>query len=282
MSESDRELEDLAQDLARFGSMSAPAALRSRVRAEIMAAPVALAPRRARWLGALRPLLAGVLVVAVLAAAGGSAAAGSLPGDAAFPIKRAVENVQVALAADDVARLDLLTQQLDRRLADLETVAAGRPGSVGIALSEYAAALARVETQLSVVARKAPTVASDAAVARATAAAADHVARLRALEATLPAAAQPGIQRAIDAQQRIEDRGAGGPQQPGSPNESANPSRPGSVPGSQPGSAPSGAPGGAPSALPGGAPSSNPGAAPSARPSAVPSRTDHAASPTHK
>lgn len=279
MSENDRELEDLAQELARFGSMSAPAALRSRVRAEIMAAPVApLAPRGARWLGALRPLLAAVLVVAVLAAAGGSAAAGSLPGDAAFPIKRAVENVQVALAADDIARLDLLTQQLDRRLADLETVAAGRPGSVGIALSEYAAALARVETQLSVVAREAPTAARDAAVARATAAAADHVARLRALEATLPAAAQPGIQRAIDAQQRIEDRGAGGPQQPGSPNESANPSRPGSVPGSQPGSAP----GGAPSALPGGAPSSNPGAAPSARPSVVPSRTDHGASPPHK
>ncbi|MDE3194569.1 MAG: hypothetical protein KGN00_12890, partial [Chloroflexota bacterium] len=232
MSENDRELEALAQDLARFRGVAAPSGLRTRVRAEIMAAPVApLAPKGARWLGALRPLLAGVLVVAVLAAGAGSAAAGSLPGDPAFPLKRAVENVQVALAANDAARLDLLTDQLDRRLTELETVATRHPSSVAVAMSEYEGALARVETEMAVVAREPESAGRDAAIARATAAAQEQIARLRALEATLPAAARSGIERAIEAQQRIESGRPGTPGGPGSaPNATREPSHPSGAP----------------------------------------------------
>ncbi len=279
MSESDRELDALARDLARFRSVAAPASLRTRVRAEIMTAPVTpVAPKRARWIGALRPLLAGVLVVAVLAAGAGSAAAGSLPGDPAYPLKRAIEQVQVAVAANDDARLDLLTQQLDRRLADLETVATQRPASLGIAMSEYQAALARVEAEIAVVAREAPSAARDAAIARATATAQEHIARLRDLETKLPAAAQAGIRRAIDAQQRIESAGHGGaPTSPGSspaaPGRSARPSV-------VPGSGSSTAPGGPPAGVPGGQPSAIPGGGPSLRPTSAPSHGDHAATPT--
>lgn len=254
MSENERDLDALARDLRRYRSMAAPAALRSRVRAEIMSAPaVPHSPRSASSLGALRPLLAALLVAAVLAAAGGSAAAGSLPGDPAFPIKRAVEDVQVTLTYDDNARLDVLNGQLDRRLAELEAVAAQRPSALAVAVSEYAAALARVERQLSIVVQQRSTPARDAALARATVAAEDHIARLRTLEGALPPTAQPGIERAIDVQLRLHsaERGPLSPQTPGS---SESPARPGTVPGSTP----------------------------SARPTALPSRTDRSASPTRR
>lgn len=264
MNENERDLDVLARDLARFGSVAAPAALRSRVRAEIMTAPVVLhAPRRS-WLSALRPLIAVAVVVAVLAAAGGSAAAGSLPGDPAFGIKRAIEDAQVALTLDETVRLDVLTTQVDRRLADLEAVVAQRPSAVGVAMTEYEAALARVERQLTVVAQHGSAAARDTAMARATAAAEDHIARLRALEGTLPATAQPGIERAIDAQERIRgsERGPASPETP-----SASPGEPGGS--SRPGAGSGGAPG-------------TGSAAPTTRPSASPSRTERTPSPTHR
>jgi uncharacterized protein DUF5667 len=265
MSQNDRDLDTLVQDLTRFRAVAAPSALRARVRAEIMTAPVtASAPRRS-WLSALRPIVAATLVVAVLAAAGGSAAAGSLPGDPAFGIKRAVEDVQVAVTIDDTARLDVLTTQLDRRLGELEAVVAQRPSAVGVAIAEYEAALARVERQLAVVAGQASTPARDAAVARATAAAEDHIARLRALEGTLPAAAQAGIERAIDAQERIHgnDRGPASPQAPtASPGEPSSSFRPGAAPGGAPGAGQSGMP--------------------TVRPTTPPARTDRSAVPTRR
>jgi hypothetical protein len=235
MSQSDRELDDLAIDLARYSAVAAPAALRARVRAEIMAAPVPSPAAPSGWLGLLRPLVAAALVIAVLAAAGASAAAGSLPGDPGFAIKRAVEDVQVTLSADETARLGVLSDQLDRRLADLEAIAAHRPGALSVALDEFAAALARVEAQLAVVAQQRATPARDAAMVRATATAEDHIARLSALGATLPATAVPGIERAIDAQQRIhgEDRA---PQTPGT---TASPTRPGTAPTARPTTPPS-------------------------------------------
>lgn len=265
MSGDDRDLEALAQDLARYRAVGAPATLRSRVRSEIMSAPVVMrpAPRRG-WLGALRPLLATLLVVAVLGATAGSAAAGSLPGDPAFPVKRAVEDVQVALTTDDVARLEVLSGLADRRLSELEAVSARGTDRIAVAMDEYAAALARVERQLEIVTLVRPSAARDAAIARATAASAEHIARLRTLEEKLPSVAQPGLERAIDAQERIHgsDRGPASPETPSGSSEPAATSRPG--------------------ARPGGAPGTAPGNARTARPSAAPTRTDRPATPTHR
>ncbi len=265
MNADDRDLDVLAQDLARYRAIGAPAALRSRVRSEIMSAPAVMrpAPRRG-WLGALRPLLATLLVVAVLAATAGTAAAGSLPGDPAFGLKRAVEDVQVALTTDDVARLDVLSGLVDRRLGELEALSARGTDRIAAAMDEYAAALARMERQLEIVTLGRPSTARDAAIARATAASDEHIARLRTLEEKLPSAAQPGLERAIDAQQRIRgsDRGPASPRTPNGSGEPAATSRPG--------------------ASPGGAPGAGPGNAPTARPTSAPTRTERPATPTHR
>ena len=72
---------------------------RAELRARLMREAVtALAPRPSgtAWL-ILRPAV-GVGLAAVLLLAGtGTAAAGSLPGDATFPLKKAFENIQVTL-----------------------------------------------------------------------------------------------------------------------------------------------------------------------------------------
>jgi hypothetical protein len=162
---------------------------------------------------ALRPALAAILVLVLLAAAGGGAAAAtSLPGDPAFTLKRAAEEVQVALTSGEVVRLNTLVTQSDRRLVDLETLAARRSSAVTAGTEEYAAAVTRVDTELSRVAALPPSSQRDAALARASAASAAHLARLQALAARLPDAAQRGIQRAIEVQQRVHGKsGRGGP-----------------------------------------------------------------------
>ncbi len=249
----DRELLRFADEIARYQRPSAPGALRAQLRAALMAAPV-VAPRRRPWfsLAALRPVLALALVVALLAAGGGIAAASSLPGDPAFALKRAVEDAQVTLALDDATRLDTLVTQSDRRLADLETVAAVRPNALTAATNEYLGAVGRVDTALAIVVGQLATPARDSAIARASASSANHLATLQSLAARLPAQAQPGIQRAIEAQQAVHGRSGDKPGQPGTPGSSAPPGRPSDLP--RPSDVPGGPPpgrSGPPTAVPG-------------------------------
>lgn len=243
----DRELEEYAERLARFRTISAPPTMRRDLRGALLAAPVTatapagtawtmrLAPRTS-WLVRLRPVLAVLVVLAVLAGGAGTAAAGSLPGDPAFGLKRAVEDVQVAVAPDDTARLELLITQTERRLDELEALASRRSSAVGVATDEYVAALARVEQMLATVSTEPATSARDAAIDRARTAAAAHVARLESLAGTLPDAAQPGIQRAIDAGNGIGSRET---VPPGRPSESGKPSELPSAPGGGRSNAPS-------------------------------------------
>lgn len=243
----ERELGEFADDLARRGRVTAPAALRTQLRASLLAAPVSPRRQPSTWsrLGALRPVLAAVLVIALLAA-GGSAAASSLPGDPAFALKRAVEVVQVALAPDDAARLDTLVAQSDRRLADLQTAAAVRATAIAPATDEYLAAVARVDGTLSALLTAPATPARDAAIGRASAASAEHIAMLQTLAARLPAAAQPGIQRAIEAQLAVHGKSGSAPGRPALPGNGNGgaPGRPSDLP------VPSGR-GGPPSGVPG-------------------------------
>ncbi len=233
----EQDLQEFASDLARSGRLSAPPALRARLRASLLAAPVAPARRAGfGWLNlpALRPVVAIALVLALLAAGGGSAAASSLPGDPAFGLKRAVEEVQVTLARDDVARLDTLVTQSDRRLGDLETAAAVRPSAIAPATDEYRAAIGRVDATLTTLLTQPATPARDAAIARTSAASADHLAMLQALAARLPATAQQGIQRAIEAQQAVHGKSGNAPGRRGNPGGAPGGGNPGSPGGGRP------------------------------------------------
>jgi hypothetical protein len=77
----------------------------------------------------------------------GRAAADSLPGDVTYPLKRAAEQVQLALAADETTRLRVLAELADHRLAELagsiKTHASAKP----IAQAEYAEAIAHLTKQ---------------------------------------------------------------------------------------------------------------------------------------
>lgn len=63
---------------------------------------------------------------AVVAASGSMAMAsqGALPGDALYPVKRAIENAQVNLASDDTAKAEKLLAQANSRLSEVESLAA--------------------------------------------------------------------------------------------------------------------------------------------------------------
>lgn len=216
----ERELLEFARRLSRYGDVAPRAEFRARLRASLLAAPVVRESPGGWWPRALalRPALAATLVLVLLAAAGGgAAAASSLPGDPAFGLKRAAEEAQVTLASDDVSRLDTVLTLADRRLADLETLAARRSGAAVKGADEYEAAAARVDAVLVRVATLPPSSHRDAALARASAASADHIARLRALASRLPEAAQKGIQRAIEVQQSVHGRSGEAPGKSGTP-----------------------------------------------------------------
>jgi hypothetical protein len=219
----ERELLEFGERLSRYGKVAPRSEFRSQLRSSLLTAPVVFeTPRRLPlgWsrLPALRPAFAVTLVLVLLAAAGGGAAAAtSLPGDPAFALKRAVEDLQVALASDDVARLNTLVTQSDRRLADLETLVSRRSAAVGTGTDEYATAVTRIDEVLSRVAALPASSQREAALVRASAASTDHLARLQALAARLPEAAQRGIQRAIEVQQRVHGKSGEAPGRGGIP-----------------------------------------------------------------
>jgi hypothetical protein len=204
---------------ARYHAVHAPAGFRRQLRGSLLAAPVAFAARRPSPFGrlAVRSAFAPILVLALLAATGGGAAAAtSLPGDPAFALKRGVEQVQVALASDEIARLETLVSQAEARLADLETLTVRHSNVVGAGVDEYLAASARVDEEVTRISALPGSARRDAALAKASAASADHIARLESLQTKLPDAAQHGIQRAIEVQQTVHGKSGNGPGRGGS------------------------------------------------------------------
>ena len=131
------------------------AELRARLMREAVTALAPL-PRGTAWV-VLRPAL-GVGLAAVLMIAGtGTAAAGSLPGDATFPLKKAFENIQVTLTFDDVERVQLLGELADRRLAELQVIVERADESKApTASEEFAAAVARFRAAVDAIQRAAP------------------------------------------------------------------------------------------------------------------------------
>ena len=182
-------------------------AFKRALRAQLMAqAGTVLAPRETAWSrfgalfgpGLLRPALAAGAVVLVLALGAGRAAAVSLPGDLAYPLKAAAEQVQLALALDESTRLQLLADQADHRLAELSEAVSTRPAAAPTATDEYAAAVARFTAAVDALRGKPGASVDKRTLAEDVVDAAHdkHEAVLDELEKTAPAEAQDGLDRA--------------------------------------------------------------------------------------
>jgi hypothetical protein len=125
----------------------------------IQEAPVALAPRRRGTAWAfLRPALGAAMTLTLLFAGAGTAAAGSVAGDATFGLKRAFEDLQVNLTLDDVQRVELLAKIADRRLQELQQVANRGTDDVGVtpASEEFRQAVLKFRAAVNAVQPTAP------------------------------------------------------------------------------------------------------------------------------
>ena len=209
---------------------------RRELRARLMQeAVVALAPRPrgTAWTTLLRPALGVGLAGILLVAGAGTAAAGSLPGDFAFPLKRAFEDIQVALAADDVHRVELLGQIADRRLAELRVVAERSDESnAPTASEEFEAAITRFRAAVDAVQSAAPEAKSEAVQELVDAAREKHEAVLDEVQQRLDnEKAQEAIERAKDTEDKdtkVDQDNRGKPDKTPRPTRTPKPSGGGS------------------------------------------------------
>lgn len=202
--------------------------LRGRLMSE---AVVVLAPRQARFsLGRFsfplifRPALAGLVVLALAFAGATSAAASSLPGDPLYGVKRASEDVRLALAFDGSTRLQLLSELADRRLTELVEVSQQRPSAAPAATQQYADASDKVARAIAD-ARVSTDTSDDQQGAEAEA---DQDRRLKILDAvkeTIPNNARVGVDQLL---QREKDRQTQTPAAPSTP-EAQNTEEPSSA-----------------------------------------------------
>jgi hypothetical protein len=183
----------------------------------------------------LRPVLRPAMVAAVIAllvfASAGRAAAASLPGDAAFGLKVAAEQLQLALALDDTTRLRLLAEQTDHRLAELAEALSTRPSAAPTATDAYAAAVQRFTEALDALRGK-PGTSADKQTAADDVVDAAHLkqeAVLDELEKTAPESAQQGLERARKEADKLHASGRPArtlePKDTPEPNETPEPAR---------------------------------------------------------
>jgi hypothetical protein len=180
--------------------------LRSRLMSEAVVV-LARRPRRFSFPALLRPA-AGVAAVLVLALAGAtSAAASSLPGDALYSVKRASEDVRLALTFDAFARTQLLSELTDRRIEELAEIAKRRPSSAPTATQDYAEAVEAFADALDDLHNAVSEEKRAAAQALAEAARAKHKAVLDAVKERLSEEDQVDVQKVIDREQERTDPG---------------------------------------------------------------------------
>ena len=177
---------------------------RRELRARLMReAAVTLTGKRrdTAWTAWLRPALAVGLAALVLVAGAGSAAAGSVPGDPAFGLKRAIEEVRVALTFDDVERVRLLAEIADQRLSELEKVAT-RDDKAPTASEEYALAVTRFRDAVDTLQEAAPEDKSALAQDVADAAREKHEIILEQLKDRLSEKAKVSVDRALEEERK--------------------------------------------------------------------------------
>jgi hypothetical protein len=174
--------------------------LRGRLMSEAVAV-LAPHPRRFSFPAILRPALAAAAILVLVLAGATSAAASSLPGDPLYAVKRASEDVRLALTFDDVARTKLLSDLTDRRLEELAEIAKKRPSSAPTATQEYADAVNNFADALDKLRGADSEDKRNLAQDLAEAARAKHKAALDAVKEQLPADARPDVQKVNDDEQ---------------------------------------------------------------------------------
>ncbi len=144
--------DELASAIARVSAPRSRDAFRSGLRSALLEAAANEwsergypAPDRPALAFAWRVVLAGLVVFAMGSGATGAAAATSLPGDAVYPVKLALENVELSFARNDVAKVEVLARQADRRLDELNTVWTTRPESLPSANASYQSTVQRFQ-----------------------------------------------------------------------------------------------------------------------------------------
>ncbi|MHB8631169.1 MAG: DUF5667 domain-containing protein [Candidatus Limnocylindria bacterium] len=212
------------------------------LRAQLMAqAPGVLARRETTWSrfqgSWLKPAVAFAAVALLLAGGAGKAAADSLPGDAAFGLKAAVEQLQLAFALDDTTRLRILAQLADHRLAELAAAVSARPNHAPAAEAAYATAVKTLADAVETL-RAQPNVSQDKKTAAEDIVQAAHrksKAVLDELTNTVSPSEQPAIDRAKKESDTLRPSGrpartpepSNGPDRTGTPEpaRTAEPSR---------------------------------------------------------
>ena len=174
--------------------------LRGRLMSEAVVV-LARRPSRFSFPAILRPALAAAAILVLISAGATSAAASSLPGDPLYAVKRAGEDVRLALTFDEVARTELLSELTDRRLEELAEIAKHRPSSAPTATQEYADAVNNFADALDRLRDADSEDKRNAAQALAEAARAKHKAVLDAVKDQLPADAQADVQKVNDDEQ---------------------------------------------------------------------------------
>ena len=177
---------------------------RRELRARLMReAALTLTPKRrdTAWTAWLRPALAVGLAAGVLIAGATSAAAGSVTGDPAFGLKRAIEEVRVALTFDDVERVRVLAEIADQRLSELAKVAT-RDDKAPTASEEYAQAVTRFRDAVDALQQAAPEDKSSLAQDVADAARDKHEIVLEQLKGRLSEKAKDAVDRALEEERK--------------------------------------------------------------------------------
>jgi hypothetical protein len=177
---------------------------RRELRAQLMReAAITLTPKRREtaWTAWLRPAFAAGLAALVLVIGASSAAAGSVPGDVTFGLKRAIEEVRFALTFDEVERVRVLAEITDQRLTELQRVAA-RDDKAPTASEEYALAVTRFRAAVDALQEAAPEDKSELAQDVADLAREKHEFILEQLKARLSENAKNAVDRATEEEQR--------------------------------------------------------------------------------
>jgi hypothetical protein len=187
--------------------------LRGRLMSE---AVVVLAKKQGRFSFPMlvRPAVAAMAILVLVLAGATSAAASSIPGDALYGVKRAAEDVRLALTFDAEARTHLLSEFTDRRLDELAETAKRRPSSAPTATQQYADAVERFADALDDLKNAVSEDKRAAAQALAEAARAKHKAVLDAVKDRLSEDDQTDVQRVIEREEErtspSNGRGQGG------------------------------------------------------------------------
>lgn len=145
-------------------------------------------------------LLAAAVTVVLLAGSAVAASAGALPGQLLYPVKRAVEKIDLTLHRDPASRARLHLQFAERRLDELSTLLelrrSGQNVDIGAAMSAYQAEISAVQAAVD---DASPSAQLEALLGHVQDELAGHVAVLEQLrDNVVPSQARDAIQNAID------------------------------------------------------------------------------------